>query len=74
MLRRGDPFTYIDSFHSLLTDGSLSEMLVDSEAQVALGLPSDQSLFYLQQVLYAVHYLHQRHVLHLDLKCELCVC
>ena len=68
---REKPCPYSDLFSSSLTDGSLSEMLIDPETQVASGLPLDQSLFYLQQVLYGVHYLHEsQHVLHLDLKCE----
>lgn len=53
-----------------LVDGSLNELLYDPDTGEPSGLPSNQSLFYLQQILYAVHFLHQRAILHLDLKCK----
>ena len=56
--------------HIFLVDGSLNELLYDPDTGEPSGLPSNQSLFYLQQILYAVHFLHQRAILHLDLKCK----
>ncbi|XP_019857702.1 PREDICTED: serine/threonine-protein kinase SBK1-like isoform X2 [Amphimedon queenslandica] len=53
----------------LATNGSLDELLFDPDTNEPSGLPFNQSLFYLQQILYAVHFLHQRAILHLDLKC-----
>lgn len=51
-------------------DGTLSGLLTDPETKEISGLPLDQSLYYLQQILYAVRYLHQKTILHLDLKCK----
>ena len=44
-------------------------MLFDPETNECSGLPVDQCVYYLQQILFAVHYLHQHNTLHLDLKC-----
>ena len=56
--------------HSKLLDGDLSQLLVDEDTEEA-PLSLDQSLYYLQQILSAVHHLHSHNVLHLDLKCKL---
>ena len=58
------------SFLLSFLDGSLDELLFDPDTNEPSGLPFNQSLFYLQQILYAVHFLHQRAILHLDLKCK----
>ena len=48
-------------------DGNLAEMLKDEEG-MELPLPQDQSLYYLQQILEGVNFLHQSGYLHLDIK------
>lgn len=52
------------------TNGNLYDMLFDPETNECSGLPVDQCVYYLQQILFAVHYLHQHNTLHLDLKCK----
>ena len=71
--------TYYASIQrDLYTDGNLSEMLKDEYGEEA-PLPQDQSLYYLQQILEGVNFLHQSGYLHLDIKGNLmsyivCVC
>ena len=48
-------------------DGNLAEMLKDEEGFEA-PLPDDQSLYYLQQILEGVNFLHQSGFVHLDIK------
>ena len=48
-------------------DGNLAEMLRDEYGEEA-PLPQDQSLYYLQQILEGVNFLHQSGYLHLDIK------
>ena len=48
-------------------DGNLAEMLKDEEGFDA-PLPDDQSLYYLQQILEGVNFLHQSGFVHLDIK------
>jgi serine/threonine protein kinase len=51
-------------------------MLRDEYGEKA-PLPQDQSLYYLQQILEGVNFLHQSGYLHLDIKCNelhLCEC
>ena len=50
-----------------MLDGNLAEMLRD-EAGMEAPLPEDQSLYYLQQILEGVNFLHQSGYLHLDIK------
>ena len=49
-------------------DGNLAEMLKDEAGIEAAPLPEDQSLYYLQQILEGVNFLHQSGYLHLDIK------
>ena len=66
-----------------ILDGNLAEMLTDEYGEEA-PLPQDQSLYYLQQILKGVNFLHQSGYLHLNIKgdggggggcvCVLCVC
>ena len=63
-------YTVVCFIFIISLDGSLNELLFDPDTNEPSGLPSNQSLFYLQQILYAVHFLHQRAILHLDLKCK----
>ena len=52
---------------ALCSGGNLSEMLV-VEDDIKEALPLDQSLYYIEQILQGVHFLHQNSVLHLDIK------
>ncbi len=58
--------------------GNLSEMLeVDQTPQgvkILEALPFDQALYYIEQVLQGVNYLHQNGVLHLDIKGTIVAC
>ena len=51
-------------------DGNLAEMLKD-EGGLELPLPQDQSLYYLQQILEGVNYVHQSGYLHLDINSKI---
>ena len=55
------------------SDGSLYDMLKDEDKNPA-PLPVDQSLYYLEQILQGVHFLHISNVLHLDIKGDVMVC
>ena len=56
------------SYQSLfILDGNLAEMLRDEYGDEA-PLPQDQSLYYLQQILEGVNFLHQSGYLHLGIK------
>ena len=54
-------------FFDVIVDGNLAEMLRDEDGLEA-PLPQDQSLYYLQQILEGVNFLHQSGYLHLDIK------
>ena len=55
----------------MCTDGSLADMLRD-ENSYEYPLIIDQSLYYLHQILNGVQFLHQKHVIHLDICGEHC--
>ena len=50
-----------------IADGNLADMLKDEDG-MELPLMEDQSLYYLQQILDGVYFLHQSGFLHLDIK------
>jgi serine/threonine protein kinase len=50
-----------------MTDGNLAEMLMD-EVEEEAPLPQDQSLYYLQQILEGVNFVHQSGYIHLNIK------
>ena len=56
------------TFSHLLTDGNLSDMLKDPETDQPSPLESDQALYYFQQLLEGVQFLHKNNVMHLDIK------
>ena len=69
MLRYTYMLSLLFFYFFLFLDGNLYDMLFDPETDECSGLPVDQCVYYLQQILFAVHYLHQHNTLHLDLKC-----
>ena len=62
-------YLYVSSSITFLrcTDGDLTELFKDEFGEEA-PLPEDQSLYYLQQILRGVNFLHQNGFLHLDIK------
>ena len=58
----------LNSLSCLFIDGALSSLLTDGSGPLPLGI--EQSLYYLGQILQGVLYLHNKSVMHLDIKSE----
>ena len=50
----------------MYVDGSLADMLTDEDGY-AYPMDGDQALYYLQQILSGVQFVHHNNILHLDI-------